>query len=179
MKKFLYITLLALLFCSCSAEKRLARFLAKHPELHHVDTVLVHDTVYLPAETNTINLTLSQLTAMDSTANAASVSPQTASQDSSSITPSIGVATGRSEAALTALGNGLFQLSSTAKPDTIYRTDTLYRDNYITSTQYVDKTVYKQTPAQQAFSFIGVITVVGIVLLIFLIVYFALKRRFI
>ena len=49
--KHLPIILAALLLCSCSAEKRLQRLVAKHPELTRSDTITVRDTVILPADT--------------------------------------------------------------------------------------------------------------------------------
>ena len=71
MKKLLAILSIAVLLCSCAAEKRLARFLERHPELHRIDTVYYHDTIVRPAEANTVNLTLSELIAMDSIAGVA------------------------------------------------------------------------------------------------------------
>jgi hypothetical protein len=43
--------LIALLLASCSAEKRLQRLVAKHPELQRTDTIAVTDTIYIPGDT--------------------------------------------------------------------------------------------------------------------------------
>lgn len=42
---------LTLLLFSCSPQKRLARLVSRHPELVRTDTVVVRDTVLLPADT--------------------------------------------------------------------------------------------------------------------------------
>jgi hypothetical protein len=49
--KPLPILLLCLLLASCSAERRLQRLLNKHPELSRTDTLHIHDTITLPADT--------------------------------------------------------------------------------------------------------------------------------
>jgi hypothetical protein len=45
------LLLLVVLLTSCSAEQRLQRLLARHPELTRVDTLVVHDTIVLPGDT--------------------------------------------------------------------------------------------------------------------------------
>lgn len=42
-----FLILATLLLCSCSADKRLSRFLRNHPEFATRDTITVRDTVYL------------------------------------------------------------------------------------------------------------------------------------
>jgi len=136
MKKLLAILSIAVLLCSCAAEKRLARFLERHPELQYVDTIYVHDTVIRPMETNTTTITLSDIITMDSIAKAAS---DTTVKATDSSLPMVIVATGRSEAALSANGDGTFSLASTAKPDTIVRVDTITQMHYVTA--YKDRPV--------------------------------------
>lgn len=161
MKKTLVIIISAMLLCSCAAEKQLARLLQKHPELQYVDTTYVHDTIVLPQETSTIDVSLSDLIAMDSIANATS---DTTAQATDSLLPTVSVATDRSEAAILAKGNGIFGVTSTAEKDTIIRTDTIYQPRYIT--QYKDREVpvYKQKWWQEICTSIGIITLVLLIL---------------
>lgn len=48
MKPYLLIALFAL---ACSPQKRLNRLIARHPELVRTDTIVVRDTILLPADT--------------------------------------------------------------------------------------------------------------------------------
>jgi hypothetical protein len=50
MRSAALLTILMVL-SGCSAEKRLQRLIAKHPELSRVDTITVVDTVYIPGDT--------------------------------------------------------------------------------------------------------------------------------
>ncbi len=168
MKKLLAILTIATLLCSCAAEKRLARFLERHPELHRIDTVMIHDTIYLPADTAKIRLTLQEIIAMDSAARAAST-------EEKDTTIAAGVSNDRSSAALQANGDGTFDLSSIAKPDTIYKDHPVYVPHYIT--EYKDRPVevYKQHWWQQGLMWIGVLaTILAFIWLIsYIIVKFA------
>lgn len=153
MKKILAIIGIAALFCSCAAEKRLARFLLRHPELQRIDTVYYRDTVYFPADSNAITISLSELVAMDSAASAA----LTEDKDT---TISASVSGDRSNAALQALGNGQFQLSTTAPPDTFYIEVPVEVPVLTTEYKDRDKIVYKQKWYQEGLSWIGLITLI-------------------
>ena len=170
MKKLLAILAIATFLCSCSAEKRLANLLKHHPELHHIDTLLIHDTVILPADTNAILLSLTDLIAMDSAASAA----QTEDKDPvANPSTSAEVSGDRSSAALQALGDGKFILSTTAPADTIIVRDTVYTPSYVTETEEKEVIVYQQTWWQQGLSFIGGILL--IIIIIWLIIKIVLK----
>lgn len=161
MKKILAILTIATLLCSCAAEKRLARFLERHPELHRIDTVLVHDTIILPAESNTVNFTLSELIAMDSIAKAAKDSANA----TDSTIPTVSVATDRSLAAITPKGNGTFDLTSTAKQDTIVRVDTCYVPSYLTEYKEVPVEVHKLYWWENGLMYIGALALVIILII--------------
>ena len=172
MKKLLAILSIATLLCSCAAEKRLARFLERHPELQRIDTVCIHDTLTLAADSNAIVISLSDIIAMDSIASAAMT------EDTDSVTAgatAVNVSTDRSNAALQALGNGQYLLASTAPPDTIIRYHYVYVPHYITEYKEKPVEVYKQKWWQQGFMWIGVFAlVIAIVwLLAFVLVKFA------
>ena len=160
MKKLLAILTIATLLCSCSAEKRLARFLEHHPELQRIDTVMIHDTIILPADSAKIRLTLQQLIAMDSAARAASTE-----EEDTTITAK--VSNDRSSAALQANGDGTFDLSSIAKPDTIYKNKPVYIPHYITEKEKIPIEVYKQRWWQEGLMWIGILaTLLSIIRLI-------------
>ena len=152
MKHLLAIIVIATLLCSCAAEKRLARFLTKHPELHRVDTIIKHDTIIQAAEVSTTTISLSELMAMDSLANATT---DTTGKEADALT--VSATTDRSEAAITAKGNQTFEITSKAKADTILLCDTVYQPTYIT--EYKDKEVeiYKQKWWQEILTHIGMI----------------------
>lgn len=163
MKKLLTILTIATLLCSCAAEKRLARFLQRHPELQRIDTVYFRDTIILPADSNALVLTLSDLVAMDSAASAVH------SEDTDSVTntpTTAEVSTDRSKAALQALGNGQFILSSTAPPDTVYFEKEVKVPHLVTEYKDREVPVYKQKWWQAGFMFIGVLTVIIAILVL-------------
>lgn len=168
MKKILSILAIFTLLCSCAPEKRLARFLERHPELQRIDTVMIHDTIYLSADTAKIRLTLQQIIAMDSAARAAST-------EEKDTTIAAEASNDRSSAALQANGDGTFDLSSIAKPDTIYRDKPVPVPHYIT--EYKDRPVevYKQHWYQEGFMWIGILATLIAVLYIII---KALKSRF-
>lgn len=165
MKKLLYIFALTVFLSACSAEKRLSRFLGKHPELQYVDTTYIHDTIYLPEERKTTEISLSDLVAMDSTATAALSAENMGLQDS---LPSKSVCTDshRSSAALRAKGGGKFDLVAIATPDTIVRTDTITQDHYITGYKDRDVIVYKQKWWQEGLMWMGIFALVYIGIII-------------
>ena len=162
MKKLLAIIAIATLLGSCAAEKRLARFLQKHPELQRVDTTFIHDTIILEKEVSTTKITLEELLAMDSIAKANRDSVGKTADHSK---PTVSAATDRSHAALKANGDKTFDLESTAPQDTIVRTDTIYQPQYITEYKDREVIVYKQTWWQE------LLTSTGTIALIILIVY--------
>ena len=168
MKKILSILAIITLLCSCAPEKRLARFLERHPELQRIDTVMIHDTIYLSADTTKIRLTLQQIITMDSAARAA----LTEEKDT---TIAAEASNDRSSAALQANGDGTFDLSSIAKPDTIYRDKPVPVPHYIT--EYKDRPVevYKQHWYQEGFMWIGIL--VTLIAVLYIIIK-ALKSRF-
>lgn len=166
MKKLLAILSIAVLLCSCAAEKRLARFLERHPELHRIDTVYYHDTIVRPAEANTVNLTLSELIAMDSIASVA----LTEDQDTTTAhLATVNVSGNRSNATLQALGNGLFQMTASAPADTFYIEVPVEVPTYVTEYKDREVPVYKQKWYQEGFMWIGIIAFIIIVL------YFGIK----
>ena len=172
MKKLLAIIAIATLLGSCAAEKRLARFLQKHPELQRVDTTFIHDTTILEKEVSTTKITLEELLAMDSIAKANRDSVgKTADQSQ----PTVSAATGRSHAALKANGDKTFDLESTAPRDTIIRTDTIYQPHYITEYKDREIEVYKQTWWQELLTSIGSI---ALVVLIIYTITIAITKRF-
>lgn len=153
MKKLLYILTLAVVLSSCAAEKQLARFLKHHPELQRIDTVIIHDTIIIPADSATIRLTLQDIIAMDSAARAAST-------EEKDTTIAAGVSNDRSSAALQANGDGTFDLSAFAKPDTIYKDKPVYVPHLVTEYKDREVPVYKQYWWQAGFMFIGVLAVI-------------------
>lgn len=140
MKKLINILAIAVVLCACSAEKQLGRLLYHHPELQRLDTLYFHDTVVLPYNSSTISVTLTEIQRMDSVANAAPDSNSSVVPIANS-RPQVTTDTERSGAALTAKGDGKFDLTSYAKPDTVIRTDTIYQKAYIT--EYKEKEVIK------------------------------------
>ena len=173
MKKLFAILCIASLLCSCAAEKRLARFLERHPELQRIDTVYVTDTIFVAPDSASIQLTLSDLVAMDSIAKAASDSTNTTT--AATHTPSASVTAGRSEAVITANGDGTFNLSAFQKPDTVVVRDTLYVPHLVT--EYKDKPVevYKMHWYEKIFAYGGafVLIIAMVWLLAWIIVKFA------
>ena len=157
MKKLLSILTIATLLCSCAAEKRLARFLQRHPELQRIDTVYFRDTILLPADSNALILSLPDLVAMDSAASTV----HSEDTDTTAHHPTTAVvSTDRSKAALQALGNGQFALSSVAPPDTVYLEKKVEVPHLVTEYKDREVPVYKQKWWQAGFMFIGVLTVV-------------------
>lgn len=57
---------IVLLLVACSPERKLARLLAKHPELARTDTIVVHDTVLVPGDTVRQIVTLHDTTVVES-----------------------------------------------------------------------------------------------------------------
>lgn len=167
MKKYIYILLSAIiLLCTgCSAEKRLCRFLERHPELQYIDTTIIHDTIFLPEEKAVTEIDLSDLVAMDSIATAA-LSAENVDLHDSLPSKSVCTDSNRSSAALRAKGNGKFDLESFAKPDTIIRHDTITQLHYIT--EYKDKEViiYKQKWWQKTLCWIGAIALLFIIIVL-------------
>lgn len=168
MKKIIYILAISVLLGACSAQQRLNRLLTAHPELHYVDTitktiqVVVHDTLIITPDTNSINLTSNDIASMDSMAN-------------NGIVNEVQVNSSHSGASLQALGNGQFQLNTFTKPDTVIIHDTINKPvpvpvpTYITKTEIKEVEVYKMTWYQEALCWIG-----GLVLIIGAII-FAIK----
>ena len=156
MKKLLVIIIIASFLGSCAAEKRLARFLVKHPELQRVDTIIQNDTIFLQEEQNTTTISLSKLIAMDSIASAARDS---VSKTTDLAVPTVSVATDRSQATITANGDKTFNLGSMAKKDTLFITDTIFQ--LVLTTEYKEKKVevYKQKWWQEILSSIGMIAI--------------------
>ena len=165
MKKALFIlTVFAITLASCAPQQRLARFLQHHPELQGTriveihDTVIIHDTVTLEPETQTVNLTLNDILKMDSAATVLSAGDSITGSPSCT---SEGVETNRSAAELAALGNGQFQLKTTAKPDTIIIHDTIpvtgqaEVPEYTTKIEYKDRIVYELKWWQKILCWLG------------------------
>ena len=171
MKKLLAIIVIATLLGSCAAEKQLARFLQKHPELQRVDTTFIHDTIIQEKEVSTTKITLEELLAMDSIAKA---NRDSVGNTADHIQPTVSAATDRSHAALKANGDKTFDLESTAPQDTIVRTDTVYQPYYITEYKDREVTVYKQTWWQELLTSIG--TIALITLIIYIITITIIKR---
>lgn len=171
MKKLLAIIVIATLLGSCAAEKQLARFLQKHPELQRVDTTFIHDTIIQEKEVSTTKITLEELLAMDSIAKA---NKDSVGNTADHIQPTVSAATDRSHAALKANGDKTFDLESTAPQDTIVRTDTVYQPHYITEYKDREVTVYKQTWWQELLTSIG--TIALITLIIYIITITIIKR---
>lgn len=150
------------MLASCSAQQRLSRFLQRHPELRHIDTVALTDTIriidtlYLKADTNSIMLTIDDIKRMDSVAN--NTTPAESSQEVKQTAEN-----NHSKATLTATGDGKFLLSAITKPDTVILQDTLYKPrfffipSYITKTEYKDREVYKMHWYQHTLCGLGVI----------------------
>lgn len=160
MKRLIYILAIGVLLSACSAQKRLNRLLATHPELQRVDTVvltkeiIVIDTLILTSDTNSVQLTLQDILRMDSMAN-------------KNVKEDIQVETEHSSSSLQALGDGQFQLNAITKPDTIILFDTIYKDVplpvpvYLTKTEIKEVPVYKLKWYQETLCWIG-----GLVLII-------------
>lgn len=161
MKKLFAILTIAAFLCSCSAEKRLANFLRHHPELQRIDTVVIHDTIIQEAQSNSIHLTLSDLIAMDAAASAA----KTQDADSANSSPtSASVSTDKSQAALNALGNGNFELTSTAPPDTVFVDNFIEVPHLVTEYKDREVPVYKMYWWQEGFLWIGVFAFIYIII---------------
>ena len=137
-----------------SSSKMILTYGVSGKELAKVDTVIITDTLYLPSESNTVSLTLSDLIAMDSAANAART------EDPDSVTAgatAVNVSTDRSDAALQALGNGVFNLTSSVKPDTVILRDTTYLPSYITEKEKVPVPVHELYWWQKGLCAFGII----------------------
>lgn len=168
MKKILSILAIVTLLCSCAPEKRLARFLERHPELQRIDTVMIHDTIITPPDTTILRLTLQEIIAMDSAARAA----QTEDTDT---TIAAEASNDRSGAVLKARGDGTFDLQAITKPDTVYRDKPVPVPHYITEYKDREVEVYKQHWYQEGFMWIGILATLIAVLYIII---KALKSRF-
>lgn len=161
MKKLLTILSIATILCSCAPEKRLAHFLQRHPELQRIDTVCIHDTLTLAADSNAIMISLSDIIAMDSIASVASTEDQ---DTTTAHLTTVNVSGNRSNATLQALGNGQYLLASTAPPDTVIRYHYIYVPSYTTEYKDREVPVYKQRWYQEGFMWIGVIAFIVIIL---------------
>ena len=160
MRKIIYILAISVLLGACSAQQRLNRLLTNHPELHYVDTitktihVVVHDTLIITPDTNSISLTLNDIVSMDSMAN-------------NDIVNEVQVNSSHSGASLQALGNGQFQLNTFTKPDTVIIHDSIIKHvpvpvpTYITETEIKEVEVYKMKWYQETLCWIG-----GLILII-------------
>lgn len=161
MKKVLVIIVIATTLGSCAAERRLARFLQKHPELAYTDTIIQHDSIFIEKQTASTTITLSELLAMDSIASAAKEQVGTQADP---IEPTVSASTDRSEAAIKAKGDKTFEIQSTALPDTIVLTDTVFQPHYITEYKDKEVEVYKQRWWQEILTSIGMISLIVIVI---------------
>ncbi len=162
MKKLIYIVLATFMLISCAPQKQLARFLARHPELAAVDTVYIHDTIIIPKETASKPMSLEDIIKLDSAATA-----QKATNDSLTATdkPKVGVENSKSDAALIAHGNGLFELQVNTKPDTIYINKPYPVPCYITKTEYKDKMVHEMRWWEKTFFTIGIVVTLIIIII--------------
>lgn len=142
MKKLTLILLTATLLLSCSAERRLAVFLARHPELQYIDTIHVRDSIILPEEKAVAAFTLQDLSELQDKTSA------NATQSKNTTSPTIEVETKASKATITANPDGSFNLQATQKPDTIYRDKYIKVPSYHTRTITKDKIVHELTPWQ-------------------------------
>lgn len=103
---------ITLLLISCSPQKRLNRLVKKHPELLTVDsltikdTILYHDTFFVPGQIITDSITINDLVAM---------------------AESLVYENDNMKLLITRLNDSeSFELSAIYKGDTIVRTDTIY-----------------------------------------------------
>lgn len=163
MRKTLHILLIALTFVACAPERRLARFLQNHPELQSTrivelhDTVTIHDTIILQPDTQTINLTLQQILAMDSAASSTTAPFDTNLRNCTTER----VETKGAGAELAAKGKGVFQLSTYTKKDTIIIHDTVpvkgeaEIPEYTTKVKKIPVVVHEQTWWQKILSWLG------------------------
>ena len=159
MRKIIYILAISVLLGACSAQQRLNRLLTNHPELHYVDTitktihVVVHDTLIITPDTNSISLTLNDIVSMDSMAN-------------NDIINKVQVNSSHSGASLQALGKGQFQLNTFTKPDTVIIHDSIIKHvpvpvpTYITETEIKEVEVYKMKWYQETLCWIGGLTLI-------------------
>lgn len=170
MKKLIYILTLATLLCSCSAEKRLAHLLERHPELHK-DTVYVIDTCFIyEADTNSVRFTIDDLIALQNQLQNQtlpdSVALGTEDHDpleANNSTPqdhtnSISAENKGSLASITPNADGSFNLNAITKPDTVYLKKEIPIPVYFTKTR--DKIVYKMNQAQTFFFGLGILFLV-------------------
>ena len=163
MKKLLYILTCLTLLCSCSAEKRLAHLLEKHPELHR-DSVYIVDTFFTSVpDTNSVTFTIEQLQSMlDQAGTVAlgdSTNPTSANNSNAPgvFTP-ISAETSGCLATITPNADGTFNLNAIQKPDTIFIVDSIPTPVYYTA--YKDKIVYKMNNAQTFFFGLGILLIV-------------------
>lgn len=169
MKKLFYIFACFTLLCSCSAEKRLAYLLSRHPELRK-DTVLRIDTFLVhPADTASTTFTiedLQQLLQQDTAALGSDSTPVYANpaHSLSKASASIRVENNGSIATITPNADGSFTLNGITKPDTITIHDSIPVPAYVTTSK--DKIVYKMNNAQTFFFGLGILFLVLIALVI-------------
>lgn len=170
MRPFTFI-LTFLLLVACSPQKQLARFLTKHPELHRIDTLTIHDTIYMEGAKKSKNITPEKLDSMLQAAQKEST--QQTSQGKTTQKASAGADTSLSEkqqrndkattvevngaaATLTANADGSFTLEAERRPDTIPIKNTVPVPTYYTDTKIEQVIVYKMKKAEKFFFGIGI-----------------------
>lgn len=168
MRKLLYILFCLSLFCSCSAEKRLAHLLAHHPELHK-DSVHVVDTFYVQkADTATTTFTIDQLKQLLAQKKPSALDNDTTPSNANNSKPSgkspISAESKGSKALITPNADGSFSLQSITKQDTIYIHDSIPIPIYYTDTK--EKIVYKMNNVQSFFFGLGILALVLFIILI-------------
>lgn len=116
MKQRWYIFALALLLCSCSAEKRLAHLLKHHPELRTgTRTEQLQVEVQIPHEAESLDIPWSAMPDVRPSSAAENRKSDTATMEQS---PTFSVTAGHAKATLTRTDSGLV-LTAEQLPDTI------------------------------------------------------------
>lgn len=172
MRKVIYLLLMGAMLVSCSAEKRLALFLTRHPELKRMDTITIYDTVFIQGDTLQRAITIREIQEMDSIVSTMCSANGSTPRHKNEVAE---VSNSKHGASLSATGNGNFVLAGYIKPDTMVLNDTLYLPSYVTHTEYRDKIVYRMTWYEKIFFSIGVI----LTLLVFIVVIIRVTMRFI
>ena len=157
LKKIIAI-LIATLFCSCAAEKRLAHLLATHPELQR-DSIHIIDTIITREEqTATTNFKIEDLIELQTNlATADTSSASSLANNSTQNNHTISASTNDCAASIKANSDGSFSLTASQTPDTIHIHDSIKVPVYLTEYKYKDKIVYKMKPLQKTFFWLGII----------------------
>lgn len=164
MKKVILIIVcwLAVACVGCSPQKRLALLLTTHPELRRDSSWVVRKDIVLPADSASIDFTITELRGLASEPG----SPEQSRPRPKDLTVVTGSGATATISATDKADN--YRLQVKTPTDTILLRDTITVPAYTTRVEYKDKIVHQMNNAQSFFFWLGIIAVALVVIVIVL-----------